>query len=181
MTTPVPQPTQQEPRIPQRVGLTVKELLHWQSQFGRLDISLHDADRLCCTIRSRAYIVYTENEAVGVTASGAKLFETPPRPELRQGIVWPPNNVRVPRHHEMVTYRDFAFVLPTSSVGEHFYVVTQGTLVGVFLHWTRAAPFAVKVKGAVYAKVDTLNEGAQLMLDAIDDGLAKYLGAVVLP
>ena len=38
-----------------------------------------------------------------------------------------------------------------------------------------------EVKGAVYTKVKTLNEGAQLMLDAVDNGLAKYLTAAILP
>ncbi|KAG9309049.1 hypothetical protein JVU11DRAFT_11067 [Chiua virens] len=91
--------------------------------------------------------------------------------------------------------------MPSSFVGKDFYVITRGALVGVLLHWwvvsvygapctwlifrllhrTRTAPYVLGVKGAVFVKVDTLEEGARLMLDAIDDGLAKYLNTPVLP
>ena len=70
-----------------------------------------------------------------VRCLGARLYEMRPRPELPREYTRPPNNVHVPCHHETVTYKEFTFILPASGVGEHFYVVTHGTLVGVFLHW----------------------------------------------
>ncbi|KAF8418379.1 hypothetical protein L210DRAFT_3511087 [Boletus edulis BED1] len=76
----------------------------------------------------------------------AKCYEIPP---MAGCVKWsgftPPTDMCAPVHHAYMSYQETVFVLPESSKGKHFYAVTRGILVCVFLNWTTAATYVVKV------------------------------------
>ncbi|KAG9316898.1 hypothetical protein JVU11DRAFT_2974 [Chiua virens] len=124
----------------------------------RASIPLEYADALVATIRLRANY---PNQALGA----------------RYPLIPPWNmNMTVPSGHELIQYNGFTYVQPSVSYTcSQCYIVTRGKVVGIFIRWINTAPFVLGVSGAVFEKVESVEMGCYLMLDAIDSNTVMYI------
>ncbi|KIJ57801.1 hypothetical protein HYDPIDRAFT_34779 [Hydnomerulius pinastri MD-312] len=90
-------------------------------------------------------------------------------------LIIPPSDVPVPSGHDVCKYNDIVFVRPSEACKRPFYMVTRGKLIGIFSRWFNTGPLVTGIRGSNCQKVDSVDLGCQLMVDAIDDNLVVYL------
>ncbi|KIK72149.1 hypothetical protein PAXRUDRAFT_181250, partial [Paxillus rubicundulus Ve08.2h10] len=81
----------------------------------------------------------------------------------------------VPSGHDVSTYNGIMSIQPSDAWQGPFYMVTRGRLIGIFACWFNAGPQVMGVCRSNCQKVDSVEMGRRLMLDAIDDHLVMYL------
>ncbi|KAG2133685.1 uncharacterized protein EDB93DRAFT_1107519 [Suillus bovinus] len=71
------------------------------------------------------------------------------------------------------TYRHVCFnILVASDAAPPFYYVTRGRKIGVFSGWGNVSPKVLGVSHAIFAKVETIDQGIEALMAAIDAGTA---------
>ncbi|KAF8430653.1 hypothetical protein L210DRAFT_3508249 [Boletus edulis BED1] len=74
----------------------------------------------------------------------------------------PPPAIAIPCDHEISKHNGFIYVQPELDMQAPFYIIIH-------------APYVDHVSGAVYARVQKLDDGFMLLIGAINDMLVEYL------
>ncbi|KAF8121436.1 hypothetical protein EV363DRAFT_1302061 [Boletus edulis] len=142
-------------------AITVESLLR---DIRQVYIPKRHVERLILEIQLRAHYIQQPNTRV--ISAHAQIVLHP---------CIPPPVVVIPYGHEIAKYNGFVYVQPLPDMQGPFYIVTRGKLVGLFSQWIYVAPQVERVSGAVYEKIQKLDDGFMLLIGAIDDMLVEYL------
>ncbi|KIJ57981.1 hypothetical protein HYDPIDRAFT_34614 [Hydnomerulius pinastri MD-312] len=75
----------------------------------------------------------------------------------------------------MNMYNYFVYELPAPTATGPFYLVTVGRRVGVFSTWQRTSPHVTGVSCASFSRVESVDQGLDLLDEAIDLGEARWV------
>lgn len=67
------------------------------------------------------------------------------------------------------------FDVPSPDARSPYYLVTKGARIGVLCTWTKTAPYVIGVRGSCYTGVQSINEGIEHMMHAIEAGETALL------